>query len=139
MAMVVVALTKRLHLKPARQDSTAKIHRRSGAWSALLDIQAQNQRQNVTHGKYIFIHFFSEPSSFHFFIFLTRYILIHSFSFSSSISTTQRQGKVQLQRWQRMLRVLTGTLPRSEHHSKPCVQRLSSRIRQHPQWFLVVL
>ena len=76
--MVVVALTKRLHLKPARQDSTARIHRRSSAWSALLDIQAQNQQQNVKHGKYILLFFFF--ASFHFYIFLTRY-LIHFFFF----------------------------------------------------------
>ena len=62
MAIIVVVLIKRLRLKPARQDSTAKFHLRSSVWSARSDFQARKQQRNVKLGEFLLSSFSSSYS-----------------------------------------------------------------------------
>ena len=145
MTMTVIALMKRHRLKLARQDSTARIHRRINAWSAQSDIRVRKQRRNVRHGTFFFLLFSPSLLMPHtlkqqtlllfFFLFL---ILFLSLLLLSPFQS-QRQRKVELSNWWFMLRMLTRTFPRSKHQPQCLVQKLSSRIRQLLEWILAML
>ena len=56
--MALVAPIKRLLLKHAQQDSTARIHLQISARNVLLDSQARNRQQNVKCGTSLFLLLF---------------------------------------------------------------------------------